>query len=77
MKLSGTQIRSLIEKKEDERVEFKRASSELPDNIWETYSAFCNTDGGTIVLGIREEKNTRYSIEGVANAHKLIAACAA
>ena len=47
MKLSGTQIRSLIEKKEDERVEFKRASSELPDNIWETYSAFCNTDGIT------------------------------
>ena len=34
MKLSGTQIRSLIEKKEDERVEFKRASSELPDNIF-------------------------------------------
>ena len=31
MKLTGVQIRSLIEKKEDERVEFKRASSELPD----------------------------------------------
>ncbi len=30
MKLSGTQIHSFIEKKEDERVEFKRASSELP-----------------------------------------------
>ena len=38
MKLSATQIRSLIEKKEDERVEFKRATSELPDNLWETYS---------------------------------------
>lgn len=47
MKLTGTHIRSLIGKKEDERVEFKRAASELPDNLWETYSAFCNTDGGT------------------------------
>lgn len=72
MKLSGAQIRSLIEKKEDERVEFKRAASELPDNLWETYSAFCNTDGGTIILGIREGKNKTYSIEGVSAAHKLI-----
>ena len=72
MKLTGTHIRSLIGKKEDERVEFKRASSELPDNIWETYSAFCNTDGGTIILGIREGKNKTYSIEGVSDAHKLI-----
>ena len=72
MKLTGTHIRSLIGKKEDERVEFKRAVSELPDNIWETYSAFCNTDGGTIILGIREGKNKTYSIEGVSDAHKLI-----
>ncbi len=72
MKLTGTHIRSLIGKKEDERVEFKRAASELPDNLWETYSAFCNTDGGTIILGIREGKNKTYSIEGVSDAHKLI-----
>ena len=49
MKLTESHIRSLIGKKEDERVEFKRAASELPDNLWETYSAFCNTDGGTII----------------------------
>ena len=72
MKLTESHIRSLIGKKEDERVEFKRASSELPDNLWETYSAFCNTDGGTIILGIREGKNKTYSIEGVSDAHKLI-----
>ena len=72
MKLTEAYIRSLIGKKEDERVEFKRATSELPDNLWETYSAFCNTDGGTIILGIREEKSKKYSIEGVSDAHKLI-----
>ena len=49
MKLTGGQIAQLLRAKEDERVEFKRASSELPDNLWETYSAFCNTDGGTII----------------------------
>ena len=38
MKLAGAQIRSLIDNnKEDERVEFKRAMSELPENLWETY----------------------------------------
>ena len=49
MKLTGGQITQLLRVKEDERVEFKRAASELPDNLWETYSAFCNTDGGTII----------------------------
>ena len=62
MKLTESHIRSLIGKKEDERVEFKCASSELPDNLWETYSAFCNTDGGTIILGIREGKNKTFKI---------------
>ena len=47
MKLAAAQIRTFLAKREDERVEFKRATSALPDNLWETYSAFCNTDGGT------------------------------
>ena len=72
MKLTGKQILQLLKEKEDECVEFKRAASALPENMWETYSAFCNTDGGTIILGIREEKNKTYSIEGVSDAHKLI-----
>ena len=46
MKLAAAQIRTFLAKREDERVEFKRATSALPDNLWETYSAFCNTDGG-------------------------------
>ncbi|MBP5509743.1 MAG: HTH domain-containing protein [Kiritimatiellae bacterium] len=48
MKLTGGQITQLL--RVNERVEFKRATSELPDNLWETYSAFCNTDGGTITF---------------------------
>ena len=42
MKLTSGQIRGLLKKREDERVEFKRAASALPANLWDSYSAFCN-----------------------------------
>lgn len=36
----------------------------LPSDFWPTYSAFANTNGGTVVLGARE-KQGRFVIEGV------------
>lgn len=76
MKLAKEHISRLLNEKENERVEFKRASSELPENLWETYSAFCNTDGGTIILGIREEKHFRtitFSNPGTMRVSKSVA----
>ena len=33
-------------------LECKRAKSEVPKSVWETYSTFANSIGGVILLGI-------------------------
>lgn len=37
-------------------LECKRAKTEVPKSVWETYSAFANTIGGVILLGIENFK---------------------
>jgi len=42
----------------------------LPDDFWPTYSSFANTQGGVVVLGIRERQN-QFIVEGIENISKV------
>ncbi len=57
--------------REGKRLEVKSAKGGLPNSLWETYSAFANSDGGVIVLGVREREDGSFLIEGLKDASKL------
>ena len=44
----------------------------MPQSIWQTYSAFANTVGGVILLGVEESADKTLSIVGLNNPEKLI-----
>lgn len=46
--------------RENNQIELKKAKGGVPNSLWESYSAFANTNGGTIVLGIEEHQKNRF-----------------
>ena len=58
--------------RENNRIEAKRALGGLPRSIWETYSAFANTLGGVILLGVGERPDKALEIAGLPDPEKLI-----
>ena len=42
----------------------------VPEDFWPTYSAFANTQGGVVVLGLRE-KQQQFIAEGIVNLAKV------
>lgn len=74
--MDKTDIQLLLEVGERITFECKKAENAVPKSVWETYSSFANTIGGTIILGIKEnmnETNTekRFEIIGVTDARKI------
>ena len=56
----ATVVEEMMAQKESEEIEFKSAAGGFPRSFWETYSSFANTNGGTIVLGVKEKNGTYY-----------------
>jgi len=40
---------------------------ELPEDLWKSYSAMANGDGGTIWLGIKEQPRGHFSAIGISS----------
>lgn len=58
--------------KENRGLEVKSGRGGLPSSLWETYSAFANSEGGVIVLGVNEKEHGRLVVEGLPDAYKTI-----
>ncbi len=57
-------LESLLDQNECDDLEFKSSAGGFPGNFWDTYSAFANSEGGTIVLGV-QEKNGKFYLDNL------------
>lgn len=71
------ELKQLIYKGEKVDVECKEAEGNVPKSAYESYSAFANTKGGYIILGVKEDKRKpspeeRFTIQGIKNPRKQV-----
>ena len=68
--MNKNELLSRLSDIEWEDFEIKQASGELPKNIWETVSAFANSAGGWIVLGVTQQ-GKKFEPTGLTNPEKI------
>jgi ATP-dependent DNA helicase RecG len=68
--MNASEILAAVNAGEDKDWEFKSAKGGLPGSLWHTYSAMANTDGGVIVLGVREA-NSGFEIHGIDDVERM------
>lgn len=54
------ELKQLIYQGEKVDIECKKADSSVPKSVYESYSAFANTNGGYIILGVEEDKTKKF-----------------
>ncbi len=69
--MKETKLLDLIGLGEGLDVEFKSAEGGFPKDAWCTISAFANTEGGTLVLGVKQ-KGDNFHLQGVKNPAALL-----
>lgn len=70
---SSFSLEMLATYKENSLLEVKSARGGLPNSLWESYSAFANSEGGVIVLGVKENsKDGSLYVEGLDDVRKLL-----
>ena len=77
MNMDEKTIKAALLKGERVTLECKRAKAEVPKELWRSYSAFSNTIGGLILLGIVEnlkekDSSKRFQIIGVEDSQKIL-----
>ena len=71
--MNDIELLDILKVGENVDVECKEAENKIPNSLWESYSAMANTNGGIIILGIKEDKkNGTFEVQGIKNIDKRI-----
>ncbi|RAZ73641.1 RNA-binding domain-containing protein [Planococcus halotolerans] len=62
----------MVYQPESVNIEYKKSTNSLSKEFWLTYSAFANTLGGQIILGVEETKDKQFIASGVNDPDKII-----
>lgn len=65
-------LKHLEKYRENNRIEAKKALGGFPQSFWETYSAFANTLGGIILLGVEEHRDKSLHAVDLPSPEKLV-----